>query len=324
MTTIIKEKEKEKNKIILNNYNLLEEWINQYLENKKNGQEDKGFMFHASQDPTLEILNPSESTQQGTYVYGGVDPVDCFTMAAFRMSSIFARAKDKETSQRVIIDVFPGTIEETLKNKYLTIYRVPKEQFEEYKRKVTSSPNKEWISNNPVIPLEEVTIPALEMLEFIKRKGLLIIKDNISKRQQLRYALPGKIRIWNLKHQNSNPTYQANRDASSDDFWLYYAPEFLPAIKATRKYIDSEIEKYNQEYFALHNEYPDYTRQDEFHLNELQERIIPIIHSSKYIDELIAKYIPQMQDDIFKEKQKLIEQRKQLEEQKQNQGPRLS
>ena len=344
MTTIIKEKEKEKNQKILNNYNLLEEWINQYLENKKNGKEDKGFMFHASQDPSIEIMEPAESTQKGFYVYGGVDPVECFTMAAFRMSTLFLRTIDKETNQRMIIDVFPGTIEKTLANKYLTIYRLPEEQFEEYKEKVTSSPRREWVSTDVVKPIEEVTIPALEMLEFIKRKGLLQVAENSSKRLQLRQVLPGKQRIWNLKHQKDNPNYQSNKDAEADIFLSYYTPEFLPAIQATRFFMDSEIDKYNQEYFAIHHEYPDYSRKGEIHLEELQNRILPKIKSTEYLDDLCDRFLPQSEKKVlqeqellkqqkeFQKKQQLLEQRKQLEEQKEqsninqltNQGPKLS
>ena len=314
MTAIIHTKEKEKNQSILNNYSLLDEWINQYLEHKKMGQEEKGFMFHASLDPSIEILEPQESTQKGSYVYGGVDPIDCFTMASFRMSSLFARSRDKETNQRIIIEVFPETIKKTLTGKYITLYRLPEYEFQEYKREVTSSPRREWVSENAVQPIEEVTFLALELLEYLKSKGLLNIVGNISKRQQLRQVLPGAIRIWDLKHQKNNPNYRAKKDAMADYIWTYYAPEFLPAIKDARRYIDEEIEKYNQKYYETHREYPDYSSEDETHLKVLQDRIIPKIQSKEYIDYLCNRFSIQNE-----EQQQLLEQKNQLL----NQGPKL-
>ncbi len=130
-------------------------------------------MFHASMDPSITLLTPKESTQQGSYVYAGIDPVDCFTMATFRLSTLFRRQREKETGKRQIIDVFPGTIEKTLQDKFVTIYRLPEQQFFEYVRSATSSPNREWVSKDKVIPQEEVTFEAMDLLNYIKSRGLL-------------------------------------------------------------------------------------------------------------------------------------------------------
>ena len=82
--TIIDVREKESNSKILDNYELLNSWISQYKAGKEN-------MFHASLDPSVDILRPTESTQKGSYVYAGIDPINCMTMASFRFSAIFPR-----------------------------------------------------------------------------------------------------------------------------------------------------------------------------------------------------------------------------------------
>ena len=284
---IIFTKEKESGTKIFNNYQKLDEWIQQYLENKKNGQEEIGYMFHASMDPGIFHLTPIESTQKGSYVYAGVDPVDCFTMATFRLSSLFKRGKNEETKVRQIIDVFPGTIEATLQHKFLTIYRVPEQEFTEYVRASTSSSRREWVSSKEIFPVEEVTFPAMDLLNHIKEKGLLEIVENPSERFALKSMMPGRINIWDLKKVKENPLVFAEKHMLIEQFLNYYAPHFLPAYCEAEQLMLREIQKYSSEYFQEHHEYPDYSSEDEVHIKQLENIILPKLENRDYIDYLL-------------------------------------
>ena len=284
---IIFTKEKESGTKIFNNYQKLDEWIQQYLENKKNGQEEIGYMFHASMDPGIFHLTPIESTQKGSYVYAGVDPVDCFTMATFRLSSLFKRGKNEETKVRQIIDVFPGTIEATLQHKFLTIYRVPEQEFTEYVRASTSSSRREWVSSKEIFPVEEVTFPAMDLLNHIKEKGLLEIVENPSERFALKSMMPGRINIWDLKKVKENPLVFAEKHMLIEQFLNYYAPHFLPAYCEAEQLMLREIQKYSSEYFQEHHEYPDYSSEDEIHIKQLENIILPKLENRDYIDYLL-------------------------------------
>ena len=284
---IIFTKEKESGTKIFNNYQKLDEWIQQYLENKKNGQEEIGYMFHASMDPGIFHLTPIESTQKGSYVYAGVDPVDCFTMATFRLSSLFKRGKNEETKVRQIIDVFPGTIEATLQHKFLTIYRVPEQEFTEYVRASTSSSRREWVSSKEIFPVEEVTFPAMDLLNHIKEKGLLEIVENPSERFALKSVMPGKINIWDLKKAKDNPLIFTEKHLLIEQFLNYYAPHFLPAYCEAEQLMFHEIKKYSLEYYRKYHEYPDYSSEDEVHIKQLENIILPKLENRDYIDYLL-------------------------------------
>lgn len=284
---IIFTKEKESGTKIFNNYQKLDEWINQYLENKKNNHEEIGYMFHASMDPSIFHLTPIESTQKGNYVYAGVDPVDCFTMATFRLSSLFKRGKNAETKVRQIIDVFPGTIEATLQHKFITIYRVPEQEFTEYIRASTSSLRREWVSSNEVSPVEEATFLATDLLNHIKERGLLEIVENPSERFALKSVMPGKINIWDLKKAKDNPLIFTEKHLLIEQFLNYYAPHFLPAYCEAEQLMFHEIKKYSLEYYRKYHEYPDYSSEDEVHIKQLENIILPKLENRDYIDYLL-------------------------------------
>ena len=282
---IIQEKERTKKEQILNNYEKLDAWIDQYLENKKNGKEDTGYLFHASMDPSIEVLEPKESTQKGAYVYAGIDPVDCFTMAAFRLSLLFRRKREKETNKRQIIDVFPGTINKTLKDKYITIYRLPETTFTEYVRGSTSSPNREWASKESVTPLEEVSFEALDLLNHIVKRGQLNIIENENEALKLESVLPNQTEIWDLKKLKTNPNAIKEKEQMRDAFVSYYAKEYLPIVKDAYHTLYAGIQKYSEDYYKEHQEYPDYSSEDEIHIGILENLLLPEIRNPKKIEE---------------------------------------
>lgn len=313
---IIFSKEKKSGTKIFNNYQKLDEWINQYLENKKNNHEEIGYMFHASMDPSIFHLTPIESTQKGNYVYAGVDPVDCFTMATFRLSSLFKRGKNEETKVRQIIDVFPGTIDATLQHKFITIYRVPEQEFTEYIRASTSSSRREWVSSNEVSPVEEVTFLATDLLNHIKERGLLEIVENPSERFALKSVMPGKINIWDLKKAKDNPLIFTEKHLLIEQFLNYYAPHFLPAYCEAEQLMFHEIKKYSLEYYQKYHEYPDYSSEDEVHIKQLENIILPKLENRDYIDYLLkiaeTSKKKQQLSNVLNE---LIEQKEQNEKQ---------
>lgn len=171
MDAYIKEKERNSNTEIMNNYDKLKLWLNEYESGVNN-------IYHASLDPTIEKLMPQESTQARNYVYGDIDPIKCTKMASFRSSMLFKRERDSMTNESVIIDVFPGTAYKTLKDKYITIYKLPKEQFREYKAEVTSAPTGEWVSEQAVIPEDQITFPAIDYFKFLTDNNRFKLVEN--------------------------------------------------------------------------------------------------------------------------------------------------
>ena len=48
-----------------------------------------------------------------------------------------------------------------------------------------------------------------------------------------------------------------------------------------------EIQKYSSEYFQEHHEYPDYSSEDEVHIKQLENIILPKLENRDYIDYLL-------------------------------------
>ena len=172
----IKEKEREKGETILNNYEKLNEWLLNYT----NGKQD--YIYHASLTPAIEELQPNVSTQAGKYVYADTDPIKCSMMASFRLSLLV----DRKGSKHELTELFPNVIDASLKNKFITLYRLPKEDFKPYKEAVTSAPSGEWISENKIKPIEEITIPALEFFNYLKYNNLIKMDYDYSYDKQLK------------------------------------------------------------------------------------------------------------------------------------------
>lgn len=241
-------------------------------------------MFYASMDPSITLLTPKESTQQGSYVYAGIDPGDCFTMATFRLSTLFRRQREKETEKRQIIDVFPGTIEKILQDKFVTIYRLPEQQFFEYVRSATSSPNREWVSKDKVIPQEEVTFEAMDLLNYIKSRGLLNVIENHDEVFALESLLPSSIDIWNLKKIQDSPNVLENGKMFKCAYVFDFAPQYKTVVKQFYRDLFAGIENYNKEYFKIHQDYPDFSSEDEYHISILTQNLLPQIRSRKAIE----------------------------------------
>ncbi len=257
-TTTIREKEKNSGSKILDNYELLNQWINEFNNGKK-------AMFHASLDPSIDILIPKESTQKGAYVYAGISPVNCMTMASFRSSTIFPRTKIN--GMRAITEIFPGSIEETLGSKYITIYKLPNEKFNEYIAESTAAPTGEWVSKESVKPTEQVSFNALELFNYlIKNRQLGIVQNYSSERQFQSYIKSFEMYMWGIKSIKDNPEAMNQKWQMAQSVIRYYAKnpeEVLDTVNRIKTDVDMDIQKYIEHFKKNYGREPNYDNESE-------------------------------------------------------------
>lgn len=254
---IIDVREKESNTKILDNYELLNNWISQYKDGKEN-------MFHASLDPSVDILRPAESTQKGSYVYAGIDPINCMTMASFRFSVIFPRTKIDGI--RTIMEIFPGSIEQTLASKYITIYKLPNDKFHEYINPETAAPTREWVSKEVVEPIEQVSFKALDLLKyFVDTNQLRVIKKHTKEEQLMSFIKSFDVYIWSVKNIKDNPKVFDQKWSMMKKVIEYYSndSEILETIYRIKRSVDDSIHKYIEDFKMQNGREPDYDNEEE-------------------------------------------------------------
>ncbi len=88
----------------------------------------------------------------------------------------------------------------------------------------------------------------------------------------------------------------------------YYAPQYKTVVEQSYRDLYAGIENYNKEYFKTHQEYPDYSSEDEYHISILIQNLLPQIRNRKAIEERLK--------DINSKKKLLLEQAKDLNVQK--------
>ena len=231
---IIKEVEEETGKSILDNYELFEEWTSDYSEGKP-------VMIHASLNPGISKLIPQQSTQKGAYVYAGKSPIDCFSMAVFRLSLLFPRTGGENIG---VTEIFPGSVERALKSKYITFYRLPDELFHQYTDPVTSSPNGEWVSLEEVEPVEMISFKASSLLKFLRSTGQFEVRQDYSEDKRLECILNGfRSYIWALKELKDNPLVLDQKFYMLKSIAEYYSerPDIGKMLESVRKDVDSII-----------------------------------------------------------------------------------
>lgn len=268
---IINEKERNSNTEIMNNYDKLKLWLNEYESGVNN-------IYHASLDSTIEKLMPQESTQAGNYVYGDIDPIKCTKMASFRSSMLFKRERDSMTNESVIIDVFPGTAYKTLKDKYITIYKLPKEQFREYKAEVTSAPTGEWVSEQAVIPEDQITFPAIDYFKFLTDNNRFKLVENNKEEKKVESILDSfRMYIWDVKKEAKDPQIHDKSFARMKACVEYYSPEYKQGIEKTRLEVDKIIDQEKERYRIENNEPLVITDENESFLKKLIDNIKKIV-----------------------------------------------
>lgn len=234
--TIIKVREQRSGTKILNNYERLEELFRSY----QNGEEN---MLHASLDPSIIALKPRRSTQKGAYVYAGIDPTDCMKMATFRLSFLFDG--HKENDMHVINEIFPHTVDETIDGKFITFYLLPNELFHEYVKQVTASPNREWVSSNVVIPKEQISFEAKELVQYLIDTKRFDIRHN--KSQEVRMAAFVRMfrtYIWGITEMEENPDIFEQKWQQLQSLVKYYetyCPGIMAKMTIIRQAIDDDI-----------------------------------------------------------------------------------
>lgn len=256
--TIISEREKATGKKILDNYELLDQWISDF----KNGKEN---LFHASLDPSIDVLLPNESTQKGKFVYAGIDPVNCFTMASFRSSTVFPRDRSLEdNNKRVILEIFPNSLEKVLGHKFITIYRVPNEQFHEYRAEATASPHREWVSSTAVEPIEQVSFKAMDLLKHVENQ--VLIEKRYDEAEQLKsYIKSFQMYIWGVKSIKDHPEIiQQKWELFQSTVWYYSQDiQILRKINTIRMDVDNEINTYIENFKLQYGREPNYDNESE-------------------------------------------------------------
>ena len=262
---IINQREKETGKKILDNYELLEQWIQEFNNGGIN-------MFHASLDPSVDILRPTESTQKGSYVYAGISPINCVTMASFRSSTIFPRTK--VNGMRAIMEIFPGSIEQTLSSKYITIYKLPNDKFHEYIAEATAAPTREWVSSESVEPIEQVSFKAIDLLNYLKSTNQLGFIQDYSKEQQFEsYMQSFQMYMWGVKNLKDNPESMKQKWKMAQAVISYYCKdsEILNIMNRIKNDIDADIYSYIENFKIQNVRETDYDNENEC--------LIPILRS---------------------------------------------
>lgn len=237
--TIIKIREQRSGTKILNNYEKLEEWYANY----ENGKEN---MLHASLDASIDALKPRRSPQKGAYVYAGIDPTDCMKMATFRLSFLFDG--HKENGMQILNETFPHTVDEALDGKFITFYLLPNELFHEYVRQVTASPNREWVSSSVVVPKEQISFEAKELVQYLIDTKRFAIRHNES--QEVRMAAFVRMfrtYIWGIAEMEENPgIFEQKWQQLQSIVKCYetYCPNIMAKMTIIRQAIDDDIKNY--------------------------------------------------------------------------------
>ncbi len=274
----VRDKERETGQNIFNDYDKLNNWLENYMSGKQD------YIYHASLTPAIEELQPKESTQAGSYVYGDVDPIKCSMMAAFRLSLLI----DRSGSKHELTEVFPNAIDTAINNKLITLYRLPKEEFQPYKETVTSAPNGEWVSKNSVKPVEEVTMPAAEYFKYLENNHLIKVDYDHSEKRQMSGILDSmNMYLWGLKNndnmQNANNKYQQMLATVK-----YYAPDKVFAVGNIKAKADEIIDKHLKEWQS---------NNISVNFNDEKNFLAPIVN--EYND-----YKHQQKEELFKQEKK--------------------
>ncbi len=254
---IIYERERKNQTKILDNYELLGKWLLEWYKGDIN-------MYHASLDPSILVLKPNESTQKGSYVYAGKNPIDCVSMACFRSSAIFPRCVINQ--KKGIKEIFPDSIKNTLESKYITIYQLPKEKFHEYKKDVTSAPSGEWISENAVKPLSQVSFKALDLVKYFEHLGFINIVQDYSFESQLSSFLKAvEMYIWGIKSYRSDSDVMDKKWFTFSRVIQYYFKDenVLNLFNMIKKDIDKEITTFIEEFKNTNKREPDFDNENE-------------------------------------------------------------
>lgn len=275
------------------------EWLDQY----KNGNRD--YLYHASLTPGIEVLEPKESTQKGSYVYAGEDPVDCSTMAMFHSSLLFPRitretktingSKEIVTKKELhgILEIFKGSTKDILKNKYITLYQLNKNDFTPYEAEVTAAPRGEWISSKPVQVQDSVSIPTDKYLTILREKNLLTVEEvsYINREKEILKSSRKSMEMlfWDVKKSHDDPHVFDNHIRLTNVIIAHYAPEYADQIIEYENRAKGIIARYRINH-------PDMDTNDESHIRNM----IDEYRNSFLVEQKEKTNTKEKQDQVFK------------------------
>lgn len=136
-------------------------------------------LYHGSTE-SLDVINPNESTQKGSYVYATDNPVHALFFSIFRNSSI-ARAHideyiDEKGNYQVkyhIDERVQGALNELISDKNVTIHVCDGEQF--FKPHGGAYIGREWISKEgqSIAPIDKIHVNVKHFFESLEKQGLV-------------------------------------------------------------------------------------------------------------------------------------------------------
>ena len=164
-------------------------------------------------------------------------------MATFRLPFLFDG--HKENDMHVINEIFPHTVDETIDGKFITFYLLPNELFHEYVRQVTASPNREWVSSSVVVPKEQISFEAKELVQYLIDTKRFDIRHN--KSQEVRMATFVRMfrtYIWGIAEMEENPgIFEQKWQQLQSIVKCYetYCPDIMAKMTIIRQAIDDDI-----------------------------------------------------------------------------------
>ncbi len=222
-------------------------------------------LYHGSQK-SLDVINPNESTQKGSYVYATDNPVHALFFSIFRNSSI-ARAHideyiDENGNYQVkyhIDERVQGALDEIISDKNVTIHVCNGEQF--FKPQGEAYINREWISKDgqSVVPIDKIQVNVKHFFESLEKQGLIeYSKYDKSKNWKTVIDMLGQNYPFGLGTNRGNDIESI--DSKYDEFIATYFPEQLEFSKKFRLFVkevmakDYKLENSN---LSLEEEYND-------------------------------------------------------------------
>lgn len=145
-------------------------WILSYVPNT---------LYHGS-IKNVDILNPNESTQQGSYVYATDNPIHALFFSIFKNSSeVRSHIKeyiDKNGEYKVKYEIderISGALNKALDSQDVNIYVCDGSQF--FKPQGEAYIGREWISKDgqSIKPINKITVNARQFLYSLEQQGLV-------------------------------------------------------------------------------------------------------------------------------------------------------
>ena len=136
-------------------------------------------LYHGSPE-SLDVINPNESTQSGSYVYATDNPVHALFFSIFRNSSI-ARAHineriDENGDYKVKYEIderVKGALDKIISDKEITIHVCDGNQF--FKPQGDVYIGREWISKQgqSIVPTNKIHVNVKEFFKDLEKQGLV-------------------------------------------------------------------------------------------------------------------------------------------------------